>query len=85
MNGFDYILLFFDRIYQSSHRFALARRIYWIFYNWHKAATNFWCRNLIKKIKCKIFSLPKVDWVSSISSLRAIGLIGRWPEIDEDK
>ncbi len=45
MNGFDYILLFFDRIY----------RIYWIFYNWHKAATIFWYRNFIKKQNCEVF------------------------------
>jgi hypothetical protein len=42
MNGFDFILLFFDRIY----------RIYWIL---------------------------------SISSLRAIGHMDRWPEIEEYK
>jgi hypothetical protein len=33
----------------------------------------------------KFFVPPKVDWVSLISSLRAKGPMGRWPEIDEDK
>jgi len=50
MNGFDYILLFFDRIYQSSLRFALARRVYWIFILYFRPAScvHFGLRDEIK-------------------------------------
>jgi hypothetical protein len=43
--------------------------------------------NLNKEIleSLKFLFPTNVDCVSSISSLRAIGPMGRWPEIDDDK